>query len=101
MHQAQDLAFRQAMARDARRFPDRWCLPGVSDSGSRPAAGGAPGHLSQPAFRQRIAGLHAERIRSHRRVIDGAGFGSLIITLLAGGDSRQPGGLARGPPRRA
>ena len=48
----------------------------------------------------RIAGLHAEPVRGHRRVTDGAGFRYLIVTLLVGGDCRQLGGLASGPPRR-
>ena len=52
-------------------------------------------------FQQRIAGLDAEPVRGHRRVIDGAGFRYLIVTLLVGGDSRQPGGLTCRPPRRA
>jgi hypothetical protein len=31
----------------------------IGDSGSRPAAGCAPEHLGESAFRQRVAGLHA------------------------------------------
>ena len=54
-----------------------------------------------PAFRQRVAGLHAEPVRGHRRVIASAGLEHLIVTLPAGGDSRLPGGLTRGPPRRS
>jgi integrase len=35
-------------------------LPGIGDPGSRPAAGCASEHLGESAFRQRVAGLHAE-----------------------------------------
>ena len=60
--------------RGARRVWEWRCLSCVGDSGSCPAAGCAPEHLSEPAFRQRIAGLHAEPIRGHRHGIDGASF---------------------------
>jgi hypothetical protein len=43
-------------------------------------------HLGEPAFRQRVAGLHAEQVGSYRRVIDSAGLRRLIVTLPAGGD---------------
>ncbi len=72
----------------------------IGDSGSRPAAGCASEHLGEPAFRKRIAGLHAEPVRGHRRVIDSVGLKHLIVTLPAGGDGRLPSGLTRGPPRR-
>jgi hypothetical protein len=76
-------------------------LPGIGDPGPGPATGCAPEHLGEPAFRQRIAGLHAEPVRGHRRVIDSAGLNHLIVTPPAGGNRRRPGGLTRGPPRRA
>jgi len=69
----------------------------IGDSGSRPAAGCASEHLGEPAFRQRIAGLHAEPVRGHRRVIGSADLKRLIVTLPAG---RDPGGSAAGPARR-
>ena len=77
------------------------CSSRIGDSGPRPAAGGAAEHLGQPAFRQRIPGLHAEPVRGHRRVIASAGIQHLIGMLPAGEDGRLPGGLTRGPPRRA
>jgi len=66
-----------------------------------PSGGMCAEHLGEPAFRQRVAGLHAEPVRGHRRVIDSAGLQHLIVTLPAGGRRRRPGGLTRGPPRRA
>ena len=86
--------------RSARRVWERRCLPCIGDSGSRPAAGCAPEHLGEPAFRQRVAGLHAEPVRGHRRVIDSAGLKHLIVTLPAGGRRRLPSGLTWGPPRQ-
>jgi len=87
--------------RDTRRVWERRFLSCLGDPGSRPAAGCAPEHLGEPAFRQRVAGLHAEPVRGHRRVIAGAGPGRVSVTLPAGGDERLPGALTRGPPRRA
>ena len=72
----------------------------IGHSGSRPAAGCASEHLGEPAFRQRVAGLHAEPVRSHCRVIDSAGLKHLIVTLPAGGNGRLPGGRAREQSRR-
>jgi len=83
-----------------RRVWERRCLSCIGDSGSRPAAGCTSEHLGEPAFRKRAAGLHAEPVRGHRRVIDSAGPQHLIIMLPAGGDGRQPGGLTRRPARR-
>jgi len=59
-----------------------------------------PEHLSELSLRQRVAGLHAEPVRSHRRVIDSPGLKPFIVTLPAGEDRRLPGGLTRGPARR-
>jgi hypothetical protein len=72
----------------------------IGDSGSRLAAGGASEHLGKPAFRHRIAGLHAEPVCGHRRVIDSANLNHLAVTLAAGKDGRLSGGLTGGPPRR-
>src|SRR6185437_14126652 len=87
--------------RDTRRVWERRFLSCIGDPGSRPAAGCASEHLGEPAFRQRVAGLHAEPVRGHRRLIASAGPKRLIVTLSAGGDGRLPGALTRGPPRRA
>ena len=43
--------------RGTRRVWERRCLLCIGDSGSRPAAGCAPEHLGEPAFRQRVGGL--------------------------------------------
>src|SRR5438067_3746975 len=86
--------------RGARRVWERRCLSCIGDSGPRPAAGCAPEHLGEPAFRQRVAGLDAELVRGYRRVIDSAVLKHLIVTLPAGGRRRLPGGLTCGPPRQ-
>src|SRR6266567_278673 len=72
----------------ARRVWERRCLPCIGDPGPRPAAGCAPEHLGEPAFRQRVAGLHAKPVRDHRRVIASAALKHLIVTLPAGGRRR-------------
>ena len=79
----------------------RSSLPGVGDPGSRPTAGCASEQPGELAFRQRVAGLRAEPVRGYRRIIDGAGLGYRIITLLAGGDGRPPGDRIRGLARLA
>jgi len=89
---------RVSRGRGALRVWGRRCLPCSGDSGSRPAAGCASEHLGEPAFRERVAGLHAEPVGGHRRVIAGVGLKRLIVTLPAGGDGRLPG---RGPRRLA
>src|SRR5271165_811998 len=71
--------------RGTRRVWERRCLPCIGDSGSRPAAGCASEHLGEPAFRKRVAGLHAEPVRGHRRVIASAGLKYLIVPLPTGG----------------
>jgi len=83
--------------RGARRVGAWRCLSAIGDSGPRPTPGCASEHLGEPAFRERVAGLHAEPIRGHRRVIDSVGLKHLIVTLPADGDAS---GLTRRPPRR-
>ena len=83
----------------ARRVWERPFLSCIGDSGSRPAAGCASEHLGEPSFRQRVAGLHAEPVRGHRRVVASVGLKRLIVMLPAGGDGRVRGGLTRGLPR--
>jgi len=83
--------------RDTRRVWERRFLSCLGDPGPRPAARCAPEHLGEPAFRQRAAGLHAEPVRGHRRVIDSADLKRLIVTLPAG---RDPGGSAAGIAHR-
>jgi hypothetical protein len=39
-----------------------------------PSGGCASEHLGESAFRERIAGLHAEPVRGHRRGIVSAGY---------------------------
>ena len=82
---------------DARRVWERRFLSCLGDSGSRPAAACTSEHLGKPTFRKRTAGMHAEPVRSHRRVIDSRSLNRLIVTLRAG---RDPDGPARGPARQ-
>jgi hypothetical protein len=60
----------------------------LGDPGARPAAGCTPEHLGELSLRQRVAGLHAEPVRGHRRVVDGTSFRDRIGALPVGVTSR-------------
>ena len=68
-------------------------MPCLADPGACPAAGGAPEHLGELAFRERIAGLHAEQVRGHRCAIIGIGSVNPVTKLPAGRGSLLLGRL--------
>jgi hypothetical protein len=73
-------------------------LPCIGDPGTCPAAGGAPEHLGELAFAERIARFHAEPVCGHCGVIIGFGFADPATVLCAGRGYRLSSMLIRRPP---